>query len=214
MIAEPSPNPSPARGRRGPGAAHRSSRSERSRWRPGFWGRSPQQYSGLRDLNPRHPAWEAGALPTELSPQSSAELSNRGALVKGGSAGAPQAIRAASSKDRAAARPSSRRRQLAQLQRDGAAGADAATTDRGPHGVMPFGGTRDRRATRARRCPTRGSRPWVRASKVGNPRGSARNPHAKQEGAAPQRRGGAGGGPRSSSCKTTRHRSKGKARAV
>ena len=36
-------------------------------------GQNPQRFrSGTRDSNPRHPAWEAGTLPTELVPQSDA----------------------------------------------------------------------------------------------------------------------------------------------
>jgi hypothetical protein len=80
---------------------------------------------------------------------------------------------------RAAARQPPKRQQPLRCKGRRAAGADAATTERRPHRVMPSGGTRDRKATRARRCPTQRSRPWVRASKVGNPRGSARNLQAK-----------------------------------
>ncbi len=40
------------------------------RFQQGFW-------SGTRDSNPRHPAWEAGTLPTELVPQSDPFVSPR-----------------------------------------------------------------------------------------------------------------------------------------
>jgi hypothetical protein len=88
---------------------------------------------------------------------------------------------------RAAARPSSRRHQLTQVQRTGAAGADAATTERRPHGVMPFGGTRDRKprepggaqrtssslgpSVEGRQSSGLGEKPRVEARRVQPPRG-------------------------------------------
>ena len=38
-------------------------------------------WSGRRDSNPRHPAWEAGTLPTELHPQSNSILGHNGHFV-------------------------------------------------------------------------------------------------------------------------------------
>ena len=49
-----------------------------------------EQRSGTRDSNPRHPAWEAGTLPTELVPQSDAVRNVRRCACQSSTAGADE----------------------------------------------------------------------------------------------------------------------------
>ena len=51
------------------GPSHRNATAQKARMKPQGKRRTSDGGSGRRDSNPRHPAWKASALPTELLPQ-------------------------------------------------------------------------------------------------------------------------------------------------